>query len=116
MGNDGAVWDVKPDKPHHIASGETQVKQYVANKWRNNPGVDLYVGGWIESGEFIETINIDTYYISYRYAGNGVIAYDYYKVTDWNKVTEYATTTGMALVAALLFLVSEGAVQLEPLF
>ena len=110
----GAVWDVKRDKANQIAGGVAQVQKYVANTWKKYPNTKLSVGGEIASGEFIQTINIDTYYISYRYAGNGVIAYDYYKVTDWNTVKAYASAAGMTLLSALAFLLSQGAVQLQP--
>lgn len=110
----GAVWDVKRDKVNQIANGVAQVQKYVANTWKKYPNIKLSVGGEIASGEFIQTINVDTYYISYRYAGNGVIAYDYYKVTDWNTVKAYASAVGMTVLSALAFLMTQGAVQLQP--
>ena len=51
----------------------------------------------------MKTINVDTYYISYRYAGGGVIAYDYYNVTDWKKVGEIAT--GIVIIAGATYLI-----------
>lgn len=116
ISGDGAVWDVKRDKANQIAKGVTQVQRYVANTWKNRSDVKLYVGGYIAPDEFVETINVDTYYISYRYAGDGIIAYDYYKVTDWNAVKSYAVATGMSLLSALLLLASQGAVQLQPAY
>ena len=45
-------------------------------------------------------------YISYRYAGNGVIAYDYYKVTDWEQVGEYAKNIiGAVAIAGVAYAV-----------
>lgn len=116
ISNSGAVWDVKRDKPKQIAGGVAQVLKYTQNTWKKNPNIKLSVGGNIESGEFIQTINVDTYYISYRYAGNGVIAYDYYKITDWDTVKSYAATAGMTLLSALAFLLSQGTVQLQPVY
>ena len=76
---DGQVWDVKRDKPRHIEAGKRQVKNYVANTWQNAPeGVTLKVGGdLIESGSFYHQSGQTTYKVTYRNAGNGVIAYDY---------------------------------------
>ena len=110
----GFVWDVKRDKPNQIAKGVAQVQKYVNNTWKRYPNRNLKVGGNIASGSFTQTINIDTYYITYRYAGNGIIAYDYYKVTDWETVKSFAATAGMTTLSAMLFLLSRGAVQLQP--
>ncbi len=112
----GAVWDVKRDKPNQIAKGVTQVQKYVNNTWKRFPNRDLSVGGIVDSGSFSETLNMDTYYITYRYAGNGIIAYDYYKVTDWDTVKAYASIAGMTVLSALAFLISQGAVQLQPVW
>ena len=54
------------------------------------------------------------HYITYRYAGNGIIAYDYYKITDWDTVKSYASAAGMTVLSVLAFLLSQGAVQLQP--
>ena len=113
---EGSVWDVKRDKPNQISKGVSQVKKYVNNTWKRYPNQILSVGGDIASGSFIQTINIDTYYISYRYAGNGIIAYDYYKVTDWEAVNLYASSSGMTVLSFLLFLSSQGRLQWQPGF
>ena len=102
----GAIWDVKRDKPGQIASGVKQVQKYVANSWRNNPDPDnikLSVGGWIEPGSFVYESGETTYYVTYRYAGQGVIAYDYSTVTDWQKVGE--TALGIVTVAGAAYLI-----------
>ena len=84
----GQVWDVKRDKVWQIASGVKQVQKYVANEWKNHPDIALSVGGEIEPDSFIYENGVTTYYVTYRYAIGGVIAYDYYEVTDWEKVGE----------------------------
>ena len=116
ISRDGQVWDVKRDKPSQIAAGVKQVLQYTQNEWRKfkDKNIDLKVGGYIDPDSFVVTLNIDTYYVSYQYAGGGVIAYDYYKVTDWETVKSYATTAGVTVLAALAFLASQGTVQLQP--
>ena len=67
ISNEGKVWDVKPDKTHHIEAGKMQVKKYVANKWKNHEEVKLSVGGTIKDGMFTVDTKIATYDISYRY-------------------------------------------------
>jgi len=103
---DGQVWDVKRDKPWHIRAGETQVKKYVANTWQKAPaGVTLKVGGdLIKRGSFYYQSGQTTYKVTYRNAGNGVIAYDY---TPVKKQTQNATNpsviaAGAAVTAGLV--------------
>ena len=110
----GSVRDVKRDKPNQIAKGVVQVQKYVNNTGKRFPNQDLSVGGYIASVSFTQTINIDTYYVTYRYAGNSIIAYDYYKITDWDTVKAYASATGMTVISALTLLLTQGAVQLQP--
>ena len=105
----GEVWDVKRDKPRQIASGVAQVSKYTQNTWKNSSDTVLSVGGYINPGSFVVTLNVDTYYVSYRYAEGGVIAYDYNKVTDWDKVGEIATGTAMIAGAAFLIYITGGA-------
>jgi RHS repeat-associated protein len=99
----GAVWDVKRDKPRQIAAGVTQVQKYVANTWRYNPGMPLSVGGVVRPGAFVYESGLTTYYVTYRYAGQGVIAYDYRSVTDWQKVGEVAV--GIVIIAGATYLI-----------
>jgi RHS repeat-associated protein len=99
----GQVWDVKRDKPKQIASGVKQVQKYIANTWKNKPDIVLSIGGWIDPDSFVYPSGVTTYYVSYRYAGNGVIAYDYYAVTDWQKIGEIAT--GVVLIGGAAFLI-----------
>ena len=115
ISSDGAVWDVKRDKPNQIASGVKQVNKYVANEWKNNPNTDLYVGGYIDPGSFVVTLNVDTYYVDYHYAQNGVIAYDYYKVTDWEQVGEYAKNAlGVVVIAGCSYAIYQSGGSLAP--
>ncbi len=113
ISNDGAVWDVKRDKPNQIAKGVTQVQKYVANEWKDHSDTDLYVGGEIAPGSFVQNINIDAYYISYRYAGDGVIAYDYYKITNWDTVKAYAIEKEMTVLGAFMSLFSLNKIRLQ---
>jgi RHS repeat-associated protein len=100
---DGQVWDVKRDKPRQINAGKTQVENYVKNTWARSPDTLLSVGGnEIESGGFYYKSGLTTYKVTYRYAGDGVIAYDY-RVSEFDYQT-LATTVlviGMAVVAGL---------------
>ena len=77
ISQDGQVWDVKRDRSWHIDEGKDQVQNYVKNTWKNNPYVQLSVGGHISSGAFLYKSGAITYKVSYRYAGGGVVAYDY---------------------------------------
>jgi RHS repeat-associated protein len=99
VSSSGEIWDVKRDKPGQIAAGVAQVLNYTQNTWKNSPNTPLSVGGYINPDSFVVTINIDTYYVSYRYAGNGVIAYDYYKVTNWQTVANVAV--GIVVIAGI---------------
>ena len=106
----GEVWDVKRDKPNQIASGVKQVKKYVSNTWTKNPDPDniaLSVGGTadtqIASGSFTYKSGATAYYVTYRDAGDGVIAYDYSANVDWGKVGE--TLAGVALLAGSAYLI-----------
>ena len=98
----GEVWEVKRDKPRQIERGKTQLEKYVNNTWAKHPEVDLSVGGVIKGGQFPYKSGETTYYVTYRYAGNGVIAYDYRAQTDWNSVVN--TVGGIALIGALAYL------------
>ncbi len=109
----GSVWDVKRDKPNQIAKGVAQVQKYVNNTWKRFPNQTLSVGGDIASGSFTQIINIDAYYITYRYAGNGIIAYDYYKVTNWDTVKAYAVENKMTALSAFMFLFSLNKIRLQ---
>ena len=112
----GKIWDVKRDKPEQIARGIVQVKTYADNIWKGNADIELGIGGYIPPEELIYTINVDTYYITYRYAGGGVIAYDYYKETDPEKVKAYVeAASALALSGALMFF-SGGTIQAQPAY
>ena len=99
ISNEGKVWDVKPDKTHHIEAGKMQVKKYVANKWKNHEEVKLSVGGTIKDGMFTVDTKIATYDISYRYERGGVIAYSYAEKIKWKEISE---TTENAMTVLLL--------------
>ena len=103
IGPSGAVWDVKRDKPRQIATGVAQVQKYVANTWRNAPNIPLSVGGLIDPGSFVYQSGLTTYYVTYRYVGQGIIAYDYHSVTDRQKVGEAAL--GIVIVAGAAYLI-----------
>jgi hypothetical protein len=89
-----------------------QVHNYVSGTWKNDPNptpVELKTGEFIEGGEFYKTINITTYHITYRYAGHGVIAYDYDVIErDWKPVTNVITTAAMGAATALLLMFTGG--------
>ena len=99
----GEVWDVKRDKPKQIEAGVDQVDKYVHNIWKNNPNTKLSVGGWIESDSFVYRNGLSTYYVRYRYAGDGIIAYDYHKTVNWQQVGEMAI--GFVIIAGSICLI-----------
>jgi len=102
---DGQVWDVKRDKPRQIKAGKRQVEKYVENTWARSPDTPLIVGGnEIESGYFYHKSGLTTYKVAYRYAGDGVIAYDY-RVSEFDYKT-LATTVLVASVAAVAGMVA----------
>lgn len=41
ISNNGAVWDVKRDKPNQIAGGVSQMQKYIANTWKKQPATKL---------------------------------------------------------------------------
>ena len=115
ISGDGRVWDVKRDKDAQIAAGKAQVKKYTDNTWKANPGMGLRVGGYINPDSFVTKLNIDTYYVTYRYAGDGVIAYDYYKVTDWDGVKEFVKNAiGIIVIAGGVYAVVQSGGTLAP--
>ena len=99
----GEVWEVKRDRIWHIYAGEKQVKKYVANTWKNNRTKSLRIGGEIESGSFTYTSGLATYKVTYRYAGNGVIAYDY-ALTEINvkPILDACIVVGVAAVSGMI--------------
>ena len=108
---DGQVWDVKRDNPRQIMAGKKQVEKYVGNTWARSPEHSLSVGGpEIASGFFYHRSGLTTYKVTYRYAGDGVIAYDY-KVSDFDYKTLAVTvcTVAFTVVIYLLFGVPAGA-------
>jgi len=115
ISNEGKVWDVKPDKTHHIEAGKMQVKKYVANKWKNHEEVKLSVGGTIKDGMFTVDTKIATYDISYRYERGGVIAYSYTEKIKWKEISE-ATENAMTvlLLAGSLYLTVQSGGALVP--
>ena len=87
----GEVWDVKPNSERHIKRGEKQVNNYVENTWlRNTNNVELSIGGPIKSGNFSFEDSSIIYDVSYRYARNGVIVYDYSTKLNKEKVSNAA--------------------------
>jgi len=108
ISSDGHIWDVKRDKPEHIAIGQAQVIKYTQGTWRHYPERKLQIGdNRISSGEFNYQSGLTTYKVTYRNAGNGVIAYDY-EIIDFDEesAAEYAMATLVvtAIVAAGIFL------------
>ena len=113
----GEVWEVKRDNAVQIDRGEKQVKKYVNNTWKNNPDpekVSLTIGGATANSiligdSFIYETELATYYVTYHYAGNGVIAYDYDVITNWVKVGEIALGIVTICGVAYLIVVTGGA-------
>ena len=102
ISKNGEVWEVKPNKPYHISKGEKQVEKYVANIWKNNPQKTLTIGGEIDSGSFNYISGDTTYDVKYKYVGNGVIVYDYDKLSKKKLPQGSAEVIGVALCGAML--------------
>ena len=101
ISSDGQVWDVKRDKPRQIKAGKKQVAKYAENIWAKSPDTPLSVGGnEIESGSFYHKSGLTTYKVTYRYAGDGVIAYDY-SVSDFDYQTLANTVLVVSFAAVL---------------
>ena len=102
ISEDGFVWDVKPDKPRHIRAGISQVKKYTQNTWIRFKSKELKVGGdQIKADSFYHKSGLETYKVTYRNAGNGVIAYSYRLVDyDFETLVAGALVFGLAAAAA----------------
>ena len=99
----GEVWEVKRDKDKQIEIGKKQIDKYVHNTWKSKASQKLTIGGWIEQDSFVYQNGLSTYYVSYRYAGHGIIAYDYYKPVNWQQIGEIAI--GFVLIAGSICLI-----------
>ena len=94
ISDDGYVWDVKRNKPRQISAGKRQVEKYVNNTWYRHEDIKLEVGkNEIEPGFFYHKNGLTTYKVSYWFAGDGVIAYDY-RASEF----DYQTLASTALV------------------
>ncbi|MCQ2287114.1 MAG: RHS repeat-associated core domain-containing protein [Bacteroidales bacterium] len=109
ISSNGEVWEIKRDKPKQIERGKDQVKKYVDNTWKNQPKKKLSIGQYIESNSFTYKSGDTTYNITYRYAGDGVIAYDYSTKVDWERVGEKALATTLLAATIIAAAYSYGA-------
>ena len=101
INSDGLVWDVKPNKPHHIVAREIQVKKYTEGKWKYYEEIKLSPGdNSITSDSLDYETLLYTYHVTYENAGNGVITYDY-TVTK----NQYQTNldVNVAVIATIVF-------------
>jgi hypothetical protein len=102
----GEVWEVKKSTIS-MTSAQKQLAKYTSNKLRLYPNLELYTGGTqgtiISPNSFIKIVGFDTYYVNYWDCGNGIVKYDYNRVTDWQKVGEVAT--GVVLIGGAAFLI-----------
>ena len=97
ISSDGQVWDVKRDKPRQIKAGKNQVAKYVSNTWKNSPDTSLSVGGnQIAADSFYYKSGLVTYKVTYKYVGDGVVAYDY---CVWEVDTKTITNAVLAVAA-----------------
>ena len=91
------------------------MEKYIKNKWKGHE-TGLSVGGYIEPDSFMATTYMDTYYVNYYYAGGGVIAYDYYKVTDSEQVEKYVKNAlGLVVIAGCSYAIFQSGGALAPL-
>jgi hypothetical protein len=108
--NTAQIWDVKRDKESQIASGIKQVGKYITGTWKKapRPKTKLERGGKILGNGMhflIRNIGGETYYITYRDVGQGVIAYDYTKFLDDEFIKKAASGAGgAALIGASILL------------
>jgi RHS repeat-associated protein len=102
ISSSGEVWEVKPNRMWHIEAGKKQIKQYVSGTWKNNSDRPLKAGGKIERDSFIYTSMGVTYRVTYEYAGNGIITYDY-SIVDVNINTNILTAFAVICAGAGAF-------------
>jgi len=104
----GEVWEVKKSTVS-VTSALRQLGRYTAGSLQdsNYSNLDLHAGGTrgtvIAPNSFVKTVGFDTYFVNYWDVGNGIIQYDYRRVTDWQKVGEAAIAT--VIVGGCTFLI-----------
>jgi hypothetical protein len=119
----GEVWEVKRNTLS-VPKALQQLIRYTTNRLHDKKysEIQLVTGGskgtFIYPDSFVMTANVDTYYIDYWDKGNGIIQYDYYKITDWQEVGEIATGAVVVAGVTCAIIVTEGAAApvLVPLF
>ena len=65
--------------------------------------VELKSGGYIPSGNFVYSGIGSTYYVSYHFAGHGVIVYDYTTIDNWHRVKE--AMVGTLVLAGVIYMI-----------
>ena len=104
----GYIWEVKPDSSRQIRRGGKQLDKYLSGKWRGQEEIELHRGYEIPSGSFMHRSADGTrYHVEYRYAGNGVIAYQYGKEPEWEIDSKYlGLALGGAFIGTTIYLMS----------
>ena len=102
----GEVWEVKKSTvPMRLA--EKQLAKYTSHRLVTLPDLTLKTGGTggtiIEENSFVRTEGLDTYYVHYWDCGNGIIQYEYEKVTDWRAVGEMMI--GTLIIGGIAYLI-----------
>jgi len=85
----GEVWEVKKSTVS-MTSAINQLAKYTSNTLHVNKNLALSTGGSkgtvIMPNSFVKTVGFDTYFVNYWDCGNGIIQYDYNRMTDWKAV------------------------------
>ena len=74
----GAIWEVKRCTISKTKALK-QLDKYVAGTYKHNPDLKLKRGGYLSGDSFTYKNFATTYYVSYWYAGDGIIYYEYNK-------------------------------------
>ncbi|MDP3487367.1 MAG: RHS repeat-associated core domain-containing protein, partial [Bacillota bacterium] len=109
----GEVWEVKRNTLS-VPKALAQLSKYTANSLQRADYRDLELkmggsaGTVIASDSFVMTTSISTYKVQYWDMGNGIIQYDYQRVTDWKPVVEVATAAVFVGCVATALVMTHG--------
>jgi len=117
--NTGEVWEVKKSTVS-VTSAIKQLANYTTGQLHNKDlralAPQLYTGGSqgtvIAMGSMVKTVGFDTYYVNYWDNGNGIIQYDYNRVTNWQAVGN--AMVGVVVLAGVTYLIVQSGGALAP--
>lgn len=109
----GEIWEVKRQTVS-MNKAMKQLNNYVNGTYYHNPKLKLKIGGYMKGSTFTYQNMATIYYVSYWYAGNGIIYYDYDKDSKLVPDPQVMEQQAMFLVAyyaivAILTVITGGA-------